>query len=165
MGEARMAIDMFLKIDAIKGDSIDDKHSGEIEVLSWSWGATQTGTTQSGTGGGAGKANVQDITVTKYLDRASPILLKHCLSGIAIKEALLTVRKAGGKPLEYVKMKMKDALVSAVHTGGSGSDERLTETVGINFSVIEFDYVPQKADGSGDPSIGITWNVAKNAEK
>jgi type VI secretion system secreted protein Hcp len=160
-----MAVDMFLKIDGIKGDSVDDKHAGEIEVLSWSWGVTQTGTTHSGTGGGAGKANVQDVTITKYLDRSTPILLKHCLSGIHIKEALLTVRKAGGKPLEYVKVKMKDALVSSIHPGGSGHDERLTETLGLNFSVVEFDYVPQKADGSGDASIPITWNIAKNAEK
>lgn len=160
-----MAVDMFLKIDSIKGESVDDKHKGEIEVLSWSWGVTQTGTTHTGSGGGAGKANVQDITVTKYLDRASPILLKHCLAGVHIKEAALTVRKAGGKPLEYVKVKMKDAIVSTIQEGGSGSDERLTETLGLNFSNVEFEYVPQKADGSGDASIPITWNIAKNAEK
>jgi type VI secretion system secreted protein Hcp len=160
-----MAVDMFLKIDSIKGDSVDDKHKGEIEVLSWSWGVTQTGTTHSGSGGGAGKANVQDVTITKYLDRASPILLKHCLTGLHVKEAVLTVRKAGGKPLEYLKLKMKEALVSSIQTGGSGSDERLTETVAFNFASVEEEYTPQKADGSGDASIPITWNIAKNSEK
>ncbi len=161
-----MAVDMFLKIDSIKGDAEDDKHKGEIEVLSWTWSVTQTGTTHSGTGGGAGKANVQDISVTKYVDRATPILLKHCLSGIHVKEAVLTVRKAAGtKPLEYVKMKMKEAIISSLTTGGHGSDERLTETLGINFALVEFEYVPQKPDGSGDASIPMTWNIAKNAEK
>lgn len=161
-----MAVDMFLKIDDIKGDSVDDKHKGEIEVLSWSWGVTQTGTTHSGTGGGAGKANVQDVTVTKYLDRASPILLKHCLSGKHLKEAALVVRKAGGdKPLEYLTVKMKEAIVSSIQAGGSGSDERLTETLGLNFANVEFEYKPQKADGTGDSSVPITWNIAKNAEK
>jgi type VI secretion system secreted protein Hcp len=160
-----MAVDMFLKFDSIKGDSVDDKHKGEIEVLSWSWGVSQSGTSHSGTGGGSGKANVQDITITKYLDRATPILLKHCLNGAHIKEGVLTVRKAGGKPLEYVKMKLKDTIVSSVQTGGSGADDRLTETLGLNFGTVEFEYVPQKADGSGDSSIPITWNVAKNAEK
>lgn len=160
-----MAVDMFLKIDSIKGESQDDKHKGEIEVLSWNWGVVQTGTTHIASGGGAGKASVEDISITKYLDRASPILLKHCLSGIHIKEALLTVRKAGGKPLEYVKMKMKDAIISSVRTGGSGREEQLTETLSINFANVEFEYVPQKADGSGDASIPITWNIAKNAEK
>lgn len=160
-----MAVDMFLKIDSIKGESQDDKHKGEIEVLSWNWGVVQTGTTHIASGGGAGKASVEDISITKYLDRASPILLKHCLSGIHIKEALLTVRKAGGKPLEYVKMKMKDAIISSVRTGGAGREEQLTETLSINFANVEFEYVPQKADGSGDASIPITWNIAKNAEK
>ena len=160
-----MAVDMFLKIDDIKGDSADAKHKGEIEVLSWSWGITQTGTTHSGTGGGAGKANVQDITFTKWMDRASPALLKYCLSGKHIKEGHLTVRKAGEKPLEYVKITLKDAIISSIQTGGSGSDERLTETLGVNFSKVEFEYVPQKADGSGDSSTPITWNIAANAEK
>ena len=162
-----MAVDMFLKIDAIKGESIDSAHAGEIDVLSWSWGATQTGTTHSGTGGGAGKANVHDITITKYLDRSTSPLLKHCLTGQHLKEALLTVRKAGGqKPLEYLKIKMKDALVSSLQTGGTGSDERLTETLGINFASVEFVYVPQKPDGTPEGAgTPITWNIAKNAEK
>jgi type VI secretion system secreted protein Hcp len=159
-----MAVDMFLKIDGIKGESADAKHKGEIEVLSWSWGMSQTGTTHMGTGGGAGKVNVQDVTITKYVDRATPILLKHCVTGIHIKEALLTVRKAGGKPLEYVKIKMTGALVSGLHTGGTGKDERLTEQLTLNFSAFEVDYVPQKEDGSGDASIPMKWNIAKNAE-
>ncbi len=160
-----MAVDMFLKIEGIKGDSQDDKHKGEIDILSWSWGATQTGTTHHGPGGGAGKASVSDMTITKYLDRASPILLKHLLAGVHIKEAALVVRKAGGKPLEYLKMKMKDCILSSVQQGGSGGEERLTETIGINFATVEYEYVPQKGDGSGDAAIPMTWNIAKNAEK
>jgi type VI secretion system secreted protein Hcp len=159
-----MAVDMFLKIDGIKGESGDAKHKGEIEVLSWSWGMSQTGTTHAGTGGGAGKVNVQDVSITKYVDRATPILLKHCVTGIHIKEALLTVRKAGGKPLEYMKIKMTNALVSGLHTAGTGHDERLTEQLTINFAAFEVDYVPQKEDGSGDASIPMKWNIAKNAE-
>src|SRR5262249_44908643 len=120
-----MAVDTFLKIEGVKGESADDKHKDEIDVLSWSWGATQTGTTHSGGGAGAGKANVQDMTVTKYLDKSTPILLKFCMTGTHIKEALLTVRKAGGKPLEYVKIKLMDAIVSSIHSGGAGSEERL----------------------------------------
>ncbi len=161
-----MAVDIFLKIDSIKGDSVDDKHKGEIEVLSWSWGVTQTGTTHSGTGGGAGKANVHDLNLTKYVDRATPILLKHVMSGVHIKEALLTVRKAGGgKPVEYVKLKMKEAIVTSLSTGGAGHDERLTEQLALNFAIVEFEYTPQKADGQADASIPMTWNISKNAEK
>lgn len=159
-----MATDMFLKIDGIKGDATDKVHKDEIEVLTWSWGVTQTGTMHAGPGGGAGKANVQDLTLTKWIDRATPILFKHALKGIHIKEAQLTVRKAGGKPLEYVKLKLHEAIITSVQTGGSGGDERLTETVAINFAKLEFDYVPQKGDGSGDAEIPVTWNIAKNDE-
>jgi type VI secretion system secreted protein Hcp len=161
-----MAVDMFLKLDGIKGESVDHKHKDEIEVLSWSWGVTQTGTTHSGTGGGAGKANVHDITITKFLDKATPALLQHCLQGVHVNNGVLTVRKAGGKnPLEYVKFKISDALVSSVQTGGTGHDERLTETLALNFGKLEFEYVPQKADGTGDASTPIQWNIATHSEK
>src|SRR3972149_3644335 len=99
-----MAVDMFLKIAAIKGESVDKTHKGEIEVISWHWGATQTGTTHAGPGGGAGKANVQDLTITKYLDSASPILFLHVATGKVVPEALLTVRQAGGHPPAYLKI-------------------------------------------------------------
>ena len=159
-----MAVDMFLKIDDIKGDSIDHKHAGEIEVLSWSWGVTQTGTTHSGTGGGAGKANVHDVTVTKWVDSASPKLLLNCCTGKHLKEANLVVRKAGDKPLEYVKMKLEDLLITSVQTGGSGGDDRLQETLSLNFAKIEFNYVPQKKDGSGDAPIPMKFDISTNTK-
>jgi type VI secretion system secreted protein Hcp len=154
---------MFLKIDGIKGESIDSKHKDEIEVLSWSWGMTQTGTTHSGTGGGAGKANVHDVTITKFVDSATAKLFNSCLTGKHIPNVMLTVRKAGGTQLEYVKFKMADALISSVQTGGAGQDERLTETLAINFAKLDFDYVPQKKDGTGDAAVKVTWNIAANA--
>ena len=157
-----MAVDMFLKIEGIKGESSDDKHKGEIEVLSWSWGASQTGTMHQGSGGGAGKANVQDITVTKYIDRSTPLLLQQCMKGAHIKEATLTVRKAGGTPLEYIKIKMESALISSVSVGGSGGEDRLTENIAINFAKVGMDYVPQKADGTGDAAVHFAYDIAAN---
>lgn len=157
-----MAVDMYLKLDGIKGESTDDKHKGEIEVLSWSWGASQTGTMHQGTGGGAGKANIQDITVTKFIDRSTPLLLQQCIKGAHIKEVLLTVRKAGDNPLEYVKIKLSPAIISSVSVGGSGGEERLTENVGINFGKVNFEYVPQKGDGSGDAPVTFGWDIASN---
>jgi type VI secretion system secreted protein Hcp len=157
-----MAVDMFFKIDDIKGESTDDKHKGEIDVLSWSWGANQTGTTHTGSGGGAGKVNVHDLSFTKYIDRATPRLLQMCCSGKHIKQAVLVVRKAGGKPLEYLKITLEDALVSTIQDGGSGGDERLSENVGLNFARVKLEYVPQKADGSGEASIPAGWDIAAN---
>lgn len=160
-----MAVDMFLKLDGIKGESSDDKHKGEIEILSWSWGASQTGTMHHGSGGGAGKVNVQDITVTKYIDRSTPLLLQQCFKGAHFKEALLTVRKAGGAALEYIKLKMSEVIISSVSVGGSGGEERLTENVGLNFGKVQLDYTPQKPDGGADAAVQFGWDIAANKSK
>lgn len=159
-----MTVDMFLKLGDIKGESPDDKHKDEIDVLAWSWGLSQSGTTHMGSGGGAGKVAVQDIAITKWIDKASPVLMKMCCNGKHYPEALLTVRKAGEKPLEYFKIKMEDVIISSVSTGGSGGEDRLTENVSLNFAKVTVDYVPQKSDGSGEAPIKMGWNIAANKE-
>jgi type VI secretion system secreted protein Hcp len=159
-----MAVDMFMKIDDIKGESLDKTHKDSIQVLAWSWGATQSGTTHMGGGGGSGKVNVQDLSFTKYIDGSSPNLIKACCNGKHFKQALLTVRKAGENPVEYVKIKLQDVLISSLSTGGSGGEDRLTENVTLNFSKFEFDYTGQKADGTAGSPIPATWNIAANHE-
>ena len=160
-----MAVDMFLKIEGIKGESADDKHKDEIDVLAWSWGASQSGTMHTGGGGGAGKANFQDISVTKWVDKSSHALLKAVSVGQHIKSALLTVRKAGEKPLEYIKLTMKDCLISSVSTGGSGGEDRLTENITINFANFAYEYTPQKPDGSGDAVLPFGFDIKANKPK
>jgi len=150
-----MAVDMFLKIDGIKGEAKDSKHKDEIDVLSWSWGVAQAGTAHMGGGAGAGKVNVQDLTFTHYVDRSSPVLLLHCFNGKHIKKAKLTVRKAGEKPLEYLTIEMEDILVSHVSEGGAGGSDRLTENVGLNFAKVKAEYQEQKQDG-------MAWNIPAN---
>jgi len=157
-----MAVDMFLKLDGIKGEASDAKHKEEIDVLAWSWGLSQSGTTHTGTGGGAGKVNVQDISFTKWVDKASPVLFLDCASGKHIKEALLTVRKAGDKPLEYLTIKLSDLIVSSISTGGSGGEDRLTENVTLNFAKVQVSYTPQKKDGSGDVAVLGGWDIPQN---
>src|SRR5579872_3569078 len=107
-----MAFDAFLKLDGIKGESADSKHKGEIDIVSFKMGLKQTGTHAHGGGGGAGKVLVQDIHFVKKLDAASPLLLLHCAAGTHIKEANFVVRKAGGQPVEYLKVKLTDVIVS-----------------------------------------------------
>ena len=97
-----MAVDTFLKLGDIKGESKDSKHGGEIDVLSWSWGVSQTGTMSYGGGGGAGKANFQDLNFMHNVDKASPILMLKCATGEHIKEATLVSRKAGKTQQEYL---------------------------------------------------------------
>ncbi|MFH1998503.1 MAG: type VI secretion system tube protein Hcp, partial [Planctomycetota bacterium] len=146
-----MAVDMFIKIGDIKGESKDSAKKDQIDVLAWSWGMSQSGSFHAGGGGGSGKADVQDISFTKYVDKASANLMKYCCSGEQIKEALLTVRKAGGKkPLDYITIKMENVIVSSVSTGGSGGEEILTENVTLNFAKFKYEYQPQKDDGAKD---------------
>jgi type VI secretion system secreted protein Hcp len=156
-----MAVDMFLKLDDLKGESRDSKHKDETEILAWSWGMSQSGTTHSGTGGGAGKVSVQDLSITKYVDKASPFLLLACCNGKHFKECLLTVRKAGEKPLEYIKLTMKEVIITSISTGGSGGEDRLTENVTLNFAQFKHEYTPQKADGSGDAAIEAAYHIAE----
>jgi type VI secretion system secreted protein Hcp len=160
-----MAVDMFIKIDDIKGESIDKTHKGEIQVLAWSWGMSQSGTTHMGGGGGAGKVNVQDISFTKYIDSASPILMQQCCTGKHFKKASLVVRKAGETPLEYLKLNLTEILITSVSTGGSGGEDRLTENVTLNFAEFHLDYIPQKADGSGAPAVSASYNIAANTKE
>lgn len=159
-----MAADMFLKLDGIPGESQDDKHSGEIEIDSFSWGVSQEATLGRGTGGGAGKVNVSELNVMKKTDKASPILFLHCANGKHIPSALLTVRKAGEQPLEYYKVKMTDVMVSGLQMSGSNGGGIPMESVSLNFSKIEYEYTPQSAKGTGEGAVKAGWDLAKNAK-
>ena len=159
-----MAVDMFLKLDGIKGESADHKHKDEIHVESFSWGMNQTGTHGAGGGGGAGKVSVHDISITKYLDKSTTDLLLHCANGKHIKEGLITVRKAGENPVEYLKIKLADILISGVQHAGHGSDQ-LTESLSLNFAKFHMEYQEQGADGKpkGGPQI-MGWDIKANVK-
>lgn len=160
-----MAVDITLKIDGVDGESKIDGHEDEIDVLAWSWGASQSGSLHVGGGGGSGKANVQDVSITKYVDKASTNLLRKCLNGAHLTEAVLTVRKAGESPVDYVAITMSPVLVTSVSTGGSGGEDRLTENITLNFAKAKYSYTPQKEDGSADAAIDLTWNIETNKEE
>lgn len=159
-----MAVDMFLKFTPdLKGESVDSKHKEEIDVLSWSFGASQSATTHMGGGGGAGKVNVQDISITKYMDKASPQLFFSCASGKHYDSVLLTCRKAGGdNKVDYLKYKLTEVLVSSYQTGASGGEDRLTENISLNFAKIEIEYTPQDAKGAAAGVAKAGWDIAKN---
>jgi type VI secretion system secreted protein Hcp len=159
-----MAVDMFLEIDGIKGESTDAKHKEAIDVLAWSWGTSNSGTFHAGSGGGAGKANFQDLAVTKYVDKSSADLLYACASGKHIAKASLIVRKAGEQPLEYLVYTLEKILVSSVSTGGSGGEERLTENLTLNFAKVKVEYKIQGATGGGTQGGTFTWDIAANTK-
>ncbi len=158
-----MAVDMFIKIGDIKGESQDGAHKDEIDVLAWSWGLSQSASGHSGGGAGAGKVSVQDISLTKYIDKSSPNLMMVCCNGKHYENATLTVRKAGENPLEYLVLKLTDCLVTSVSTGGSGGEDKLTENVTLNFAKFHVAYQPQKRDGSKDGGvIELKWDIVAN---
>jgi type VI secretion system secreted protein Hcp len=158
-----MAVDIFIKIDAVEGEAQDSKHKKEIDVLSWSWGMGNSGSAHAGGGAGAGKVHVQDLTFTKWVDKATPKLALACCCGQHFKDATLVVRKAGEKPVEYLKIKMDVVFVSCISTGGSGGEDRLTENVTLNFSKVSLDYIPQDDKGAPGTAIPMTWDIASNA--
>ena len=158
-----MAVDMFLKLDGVKGEAKDAKHKDELHIESFSWGMNQTGAHGTGGGGGAGKVSVHDISITKFVDKSSPALMLFCANGKHIANGLLTVRKAGEKPLEYLKIKLTDILISGVQFAGHGS-ELLTENVTLNFAKFHLEYQEQKPDGSGQPAGEMGWDIKQNVK-
>ena len=157
------AIDYFLKLDGISGESKDSKHKGEIEVLSFSFGENQSGSGAGG-GGGAGKVQMSDFSFTARISKASPQLFLHCAQGKHIKQAFLTARKAGGSQQEYLKIKLNDVLVSSYALGGSEAEVEPHDVFSLKFVKISYDYAPQKADGSLDAPIHAGWDLLKNVK-
>lgn len=163
-----MAMDMFLEIATLKGETKDKvfKDKGGIDVLAWSFGASNSGSAHVGGGSGSGKANVQDISVTKWVDSTSPLLMLATCAGTHYDTAKLTVRKAGGDaPLEYMIISMEEVLISSVSTGGSGGEDRLTENISLNFARFKYEYRPQTPKGAAEPTIPMTWDIAANAKE
>ncbi len=160
-----MALDMFLELKGeINGESKDKEHAGTIDVLAWSWGMSQSGSFHVGGGGGSGKANFQDISITKYIDSASPILMVYVANGDHFEKARLIVRKAGKKPLEYMIIEMEKVMITSLSTSGSGGEDRLTENISLNFAKVNVKYKEQKDDGSGGPDIIFKWDIAANTD-
>ena len=159
-----MASDIFAKIGDIKGESLDSKHKDEVEVLSWSWGVSQSGSIAQGTGGGEGKASFNDFNFTHRIDKASPSLLKFCATGSHIKEATITVRKAGKGQQEFLILKMTDVLITSVNPSGSGDSAATAESVALQFAKVDLEYKPQKADGSLDVGLHFKYDIKGNKE-
>jgi type VI secretion system secreted protein Hcp len=158
-----MAVDMFIKIETVDGESRDKTHKKEIDVLAWSWGISNSGSAHVGGGAGAGKCNVQDISFTKWVDSATPKLALACCDGKHFASATLVVRKAGEKPVEYLKIKVEEVLITSISTGGSGGEDRLTENVTLNFAKVSLDYVPQDEKGAAGTAIPMAWSIVENA--
>ena len=162
-----MALDMFMEMgEKIKGETQDKqfKSKGGIDVLSWSWGMSQSGSTHMGSGSGAGKANFQDLSFTKYVDKSTHAIMTALAKGSHIPECKLTCRKAGEGQQKYIEVTMKECIVSSLTTGGSGGEDRLTENVVLNFGEVTYSYYMQDTKGSTASAGDFKWNIAENSE-
>lgn len=162
-----MAVDMFLKIEgpAIGGESQDKAHGGELDVLAWSWGVSNSGTTHMGGGSGAGKANFQDLSVTTYYEKSTHELMKAASKGTHHEKITLTCRKAGGSPLEYIIYTLEDCLITSVSTGGSGGEDRLTVNFSINFGAFNVLYKEQDKKGAEAGQVAFGYDIAASEDK
>jgi type VI secretion system secreted protein Hcp len=154
--------DCFLKIDGVQGESKDARHKGEIDVESYSFGASQSGSFAYGGGGGAGKATFQDFHFVMRLNKASGKLMQACATGQHIKEATLTCRKAGGKQVGFFVIKLSDLLVSSYQTDAGYSTIGPAEQNSMNYAKIEMDYKEQKPDGTLGGSNKAGYDVKAN---
>jgi type VI secretion system secreted protein Hcp len=145
-----MPVDFFLKLTDIEGESTDEKHKKEIVVESFSWGLLNPA---------EDRVSVQDFLFTSLVDKSSPILMLSCATGKHIDEAVLTARKAGEKPLEYLIIKLKEVLVTGFQPSGSAGDVLPVQSFSLNFGAITFDYTLQREDGSKGETISRGFNV------
>lgn len=156
-----MAVDIFAKLGDIKGESTDSKHKDEVEVLSYSWGVTNPTHIGTGGGGGAGRATFQDLSIVHRFDKASPKLLEACATGEHLKEATITFRKAGKGQQEFLIIKMNDVIITGV-VQSAPSSEAGSETVSLEFAKVDWEFKPQKPDGSMDAGIHFKFDIKAN---
>jgi type VI secretion system secreted protein Hcp len=152
--------DYFLKIDGIAGESQDPRHQGEIEVESFSW--SETFLASAAGAGGAGKVHVQDLHITKQIDKASPLLMLAAASGRHLTSAVLTAQRPGKEPLDYLTISLGGVMVNSYQTGALAGQPVPTDQVSFSFRQIEIVYRPQLPDGSLASPVMAGWDVAAN---
>lgn len=157
-----MAVDYFLKLDGIEGESVDDKHKNWIQILSWSWGGSQTSSV-SGTGGsGAGKVSLQDLTITTHFDKASPKLFKSLCLGTHTAKGQIECVKAGASGKPYLKIDLTELFISSLQTGGSSGEEVPILNIGFTYNTIKIDYYQQDEKGNVASTGAVTYDLKTN---
>ena len=158
-----MAVEIFLKIDGVTGESKANGHVGEVEVFSFSLGASNPSSVAYGHGSGAGKVDISSLSIQKQVDTASAKLFQNCASGKHFGTGTLVIREAGGdKPVEYYKLEMAECFIDSVSWGGSAGGGKPSESVAVSFSSLKITYFPQNEDGSQGTQQQGSWDIKKN---
>ena len=158
--------DAFIKIGDLKGESQDSKHQDWIDVLSWNWGMSNTGSGQRGGGSGTGKGDVQDFHFTKTVDTSSTYLGQRLMRGDHFPKATFELRKAGGEstPLVYYKVEFETVFISGMSFGGGGEGGAFSESITFNFKKFKATYTKQSSTGTADGQSTLGWDVAMHQE-
>jgi len=160
-----MASSVFLKLDGIEGDALEGDHTGEIEIQGWNWGLMQSGTQEIAGRRTSGQCSGQDLSVTKFMDKSSPNIVKNCCNGQGIKEAILTVQTSGGEgeKVNALVIKMEDVVITSYMPGGSGQTggEIPTESITMTCKRFTYKYTGQKADSHADAESEQGWDFDK----
>ena len=154
---------IFLKLTDITGESKDASHSDEIEVLSWSWGLTQSATFGGGGGGGGVHMNVQDLSFSAHVSKATTALAKKCANGTHIPDGTLTIRKAGENPQEFMIFTLEKIIVSSYQTGGASEQSQMVESFSLNIAKVKVEYKTQNDDGTLGAGGEVTIDVPANS--
>jgi type VI secretion system secreted protein Hcp len=158
------SVDYYLKIEGVDGESTDDRHKGQIDIQSFSWGVSNPSTVGPGSAGsGAGKVNFHDISIMKTVDKASPQLFSKAASGEHMKEVVLTGQMSGENPVQFYQIKMSDVIISSFWQA-TPEGQIPMESVSFDFAKIEIEYMPMSADGTSGEAIKAGWDLKTNVK-
>jgi len=157
------AVDYFLEIDGIAGESLDAHHKGAIDLDTFAWAESNqvSHPVGAGGGGGAGRVAMQDLRVVMKTSKASPLLMLAVATGQHFKQAVLTVRKAGKNQVEFLVLRLTDVLVVSYEIAGH-LETVPADVASLNFAKLEFEYRPQKPDGSLAAAVKAGWDLKAN---
>ncbi len=160
------AVDLYLKLEGVTGESKDKDHKDEMELQSWSWGVANQGYYGQGSGGAKGKGSVQDVTIIKHVDKSSVELFKRCLTGKHIPTGKFTAYKAAGdgSRVPYLQIEFKKIFISGVNASGSGGEIVPTESISLNFEEFKYIYKTQNDDGAPGAEVPFAYNLAEHAD-
>jgi type VI secretion system secreted protein Hcp len=155
-----MAVDYFLKLDGIQGESVDSNHKDEIQILSWSWGGSNVSTVAGTGGSGAGKASLSDLSIMAYFDKSTPKFFKSLCAGTHIKTGVMSAIKSGADGKPYLKVDLKELFVTSLQI--SASSEIPTVSVSFSYNEIKVDYSTQNEQGNITSTGPVTYNTKEN---
>jgi type VI secretion system secreted protein Hcp len=162
-----MAIDVYLQIDGIKGESTDSTHKDWIECTSVDFGVLQPRSATASSSGGhtAERCEHKDIVVSKFADLATPLLLEQCSMGKTISKAKLEFLRADadGKRVTYFTIELENLIISSV-TPKVAAGNIMTETLSIKYAQVKWKYVQQRISGGQGGNTAGGWNLSTNVK-